>query len=1782
MAVDNGLKQASSNMFKTQKNSIYNELLPYAEDIKEEAEIHLSLIKENIGRSVLMKELRPGVLFWTAKLNKYITLYGFKFSKEDHLAFINLFFNLVTAEDMEMALVAKFSLMLTTLVKKKELLSRDDLVLPWRPLYELYNEITYGGNEQIGLVLLPTNIDGAVKNLIKACRVYFPAEATREMVAEWRPLMCPFDTTMSKAMQCFELFLPTILPPELHEHGFKVWFDELMTMWEACHNVPSWEVHLINLFARTAKDNIGYIDWQPYISMIFTRMIRSFNLPVGSRQIQVGRTNCSFDIGATAMWIAAMMGGGQPTVSYIHKMFQAMESYFHPSNTGRWILKLQRLMAKLTAGLVRRLNEERHQKRSWVPAIPAGHCLGEAEITEFVEAVKPVVMLSMFSKAGSGDCAGSLQNLSTVRPELVIPPLLEQLYPSLTTLTEPHRLVSTMNCVVAVSRSMLRTQERYSEGRHHFLPLLMLCLPGIDSNDIKKSMVTFQLISTFVTLVPLVDCSSAVQNRSDLSEEEKELCSATAGFEDFVLLFMDRCFELVRNSSVVAGSQHHTANAHDKMNAEESMLEVGISSTISAVLTQCSREIYDAAVQMLFNFVCNNVFEVAVAGKFVANMCRAATKSNPQVALKLFVPHFHKVIVQLTSGEDLKEEAADTELLWTLQLLCEDWCIEGDVDNLNISWHIPSVEEKQFAQEILDTFMQPAIARLNSVSDDTNLSRIELQEDLNLVLECLHGAGAMLPLLDGEPIYLAVLSYQGVQRDDFDTRWKSFHIVKKAMENKLMGNKRHIRALLIDRVVLQHERRIMDKSKFQFTDLHQRSLEDLFLLSTSRYSQVRARAQAVMSTVMHDFPHCYTRILPRTLALLKEDPDISHEQLKGALYILRGNVKSTCLATKHDWKVLSQVWPAIIEAQHSEKLSIIDMLDLLVDRISKNIDTLSLTVTVPDAVLQAAEKMWAHQPMPEQQTPEAAELTQAEARLQERNTENLKIYKTMIDKNVELLNDGKLRWRHYQVAVSFLTQLLREDERLPMHAVRVLVNNLNHDSLIVRKLCTSAMGAVLKQQKRTREKKEVDVTTGHFVATECPRESLMGTKPSQIATPACTPVPASTDCATPAETSESVATLGCPGSPPTPDAISDALTAAAEKGSKMAAGDRGSKMATAESESKMGASEEDTLPPLSQPNNDWLLLDMKDVPNTADSWRRCVMIDKTHLGYYCWPKPLMAHALNPERPPGARKRDDLDEEEIPLFDAMSDPVFIEKLVGFMSLEDRKGKDKFDARKYTFLKGIFRNYESALLGVLRPHIEKLAVDPHESSQRFSAECIAALMRGSKHWSWEQLDEMYSWLVPLLRLVIKNMTVETISDWGSCIATASESLDPKRLHWLFKVLMENPFHREADGSFMVTSHLYLLQAAIGQQEWKVKHLLSAMLEMIVPQLGNSYKNIRDRLGSTLGSVFLFEMELPHLTQTYCPSRAQFITSLMPQLQVLVSQQSTSPTTEVARDAEGDTSMCEVNEEERSKAVRVFETTLRWLQTSLARMHYSAPPEVFQLLPLVCQLENESTDEELKKECMLTLACLAQALLKPDVIPYVLKVIQQIMNGQSWRSKQSVLEYLQVMVFCNLFAVMQSRELVGCIHDIVLNMMTNEQLEVREMASVTLGGFLHCELFTMDADLLDKFRSWANTRIRRRGGRVALDQAGALVRRHAGVLGLCAYIEAHPYDVTALMPDVLMMLSNHVNDPQPIQVTARKALSNFRRTHYDNWQDHKLMFTDDQLAILTDLLVSPSYYA
>ena len=68
---------------------------------------------------------------------------------------------------------------------------------------------------------------------------------------------------------------------------------------------------------------------------------------------------------------------------------------------------------------------------------------------------------------------------------------------------------------------------------------------------------------------------------------------------------------------------------------------------------------------------------------------------------------------------------------------------------------------------------------------------------------------------------------------------------------------------------------------------------------------------------------------------------------------------------------------------------------------------------------------------------------------------------------------------------------------------------------------------------------------------------------------------------------------------------------------------------------------------------------------------------------------------------------------------------VTKLIGFLSLEERKGVDHFDARRFLMFKGLFRNYGDSFMHLFRPHLEKLVEQDQESAHRCAAEIIAGM-------------------------------------------------------------------------------------------------------------------------------------------------------------------------------------------------------------------------------------------------------------------------------------------------------------------------------------------------------------------------------------------------------------------------------------------------------------------------
>lgn len=1241
------------------------------------------------------------------------------------------------------------------------------------------------------------------------------------------------------------------------------------------------------------------------------------------------------------------------------------------------------------------------------------------------------------------DSAFALQHLSCMRPELVIPPLLEKLYASFDTVTEPHRLIASLQCAVSVARSMVSGGRFYPEGPSNVLPLLLASMPAIDANDVRKSIVTFQFISTFSTLIPIVDCSAAVDSRQDLSQVEYDLCLATAQLENFVLQFMDRCFALIENSAYEHRPERQD-NEGVRLNAEEGITEIGLSSTFSSILAQSSPKICEAILDKLYSFVANRIFETKVAGKLMSSMVGKAAKACPEMTCRKFIPHFSRLILALTETEDMTgDEKIDEELLFSLQLLSEivkcngqvlllyktelsqvlestlhltsrkgyalshallsntlrhlttlyllefkcsntiydddydyssgnlpirEWGIAGNINDLNVHFHVPSGDEMAFAHQLLETFVRKELNFLNgwaeNESSEDQVSRETLRKSLNLIYEALSGCSAVIPIWDGDEvilndspvqpakwriretgagyltfsgglnvretvarsmrrvlqkilktseddtkslnlvirIYHLLMFNYGMTKSDFDTRWKSFHMVKRALENKLVGMKKHIRPLILDRIMLQHELRIRNRGVSAFTTLHQEIMDDLVVLCVSHYSEVRQKAQETLNSYFGHFSFAYRLVVPPILQLISKGSDSNHESFKGALYVLLGK-RGRSILTVSDWETVRTIWLAVVDAKHSEKPSILKLLGAIREKVSKYFETITVEYNLPKSVASVASEAWSLGFKPQMDRPSDGELKSAQERIKRENCKNLDNYNQMVNGIVKLIDDHSLHWRFVDMAFSFLQVLIRFDLPYPTSGVRTMVNGLINDSLDIRKMCIGSMGAILSTQKRPHVKKVIE-------------------------------------------------------------------------------------------------------PPEGRNSNNWLQFNRNIDYSREEIWKSTPFIFKPYVGFYCYPKEGIKVIDFDNEPRVDRRRDDLSPGEQAVYDFFDSQENVDKLMKFLSLEEKKGSDKFNTKRFQMFKGLFINFGPVFMSKFEPLLKQFVKSPLESQQRCACEIMAGMMRGSRHWPFEENSRLKSFMTPLMTDALNNLTQETWGDWGTMCATCFEREDGRRISWMVNLISQDPLSfcasnhnsqqqncSSSDGqngvvpaavlekatAFHVSARIYCLLGVVQQLEWRAMSLLQYLTSYLLADqhLTQSFQVVRERIGVLLTNIFVYDVTSHSLPDTLslAPKRDEFIDIILPQLEPIMKDVEAKTGIE-----NGDSNTLVVLQSpERKAAGNLLKVISKWIIQNFSKNSCSASTGHFKVLPILCQAQSETNDEELMNEALFGVVVMSHTMLR-----------------------------------------------------------------------------------------------------------------------------------------------------------------------------------------------------------
>ncbi|TKA50864.1 hypothetical protein B0A49_13634, partial [Cryomyces minteri] len=582
--------------------------------------------------------------------------------------------------------------MFMVLTKRKHYLRPGkDLTLDWRPLYKELKVFVLPSESAAVLNFSNKRNPRTITKMCTFAQLYFDPKEIPAILDELLPF---FSTSSSETgfvvVGLLNLLLPTYQPPTddpklLPQHYLPTFFH----LWTLISRSRMMDTNAIDLISRLARDCLSAervpfsqhgIFTAEQSALIYTAILRLLDIPVGQATtpysstvdhsaglaVFLERDNRKHPVAHNiARWMVMSMSPAcldQPDsiLAHLEGLIQGVETFFHPSNSGVWTKNLSQLVYYLTDFFVMRWNREHNGEYE----VPEGRRLNEEVKTRFVLCLREVVFMGIYAKSVTAMTysLSALQSLAYLEPRLILPGALQRIYPAMQGLVEVHRTVSSIRALQMLSKTMARTKG----FRCHLTTMLGLALPGIDANDLDKTMHTLGFIQSVCYIIPFHDLTKEktlentdndegsgdtalavrwiteqverfevegpdveVDYEKELTDHDEELIlrSSTTGFAEFVSSFLGRVFILLQNlpdaSRVKSGSP------------EENVVNT-LPATFTPLLAALSPELYELALNKISQFVTNHV--VHQARDAMAFICNAVVKINPKVALARLLP----------------------------------------------------------------------------------------------------------------------------------------------------------------------------------------------------------------------------------------------------------------------------------------------------------------------------------------------------------------------------------------------------------------------------------------------------------------------------------------------------------------------------------------------------------------------------------------------------------------------------------------------------------------------------------------------------------------------------------------------------------------------------------------------------------------------------------------------------------------------------------------------------------------------------------------------------------------------------------------------------------------------------------------------------------------------------------------------------------------------------------------------------------------------------------------
>ncbi|PVU99770.1 hypothetical protein BB560_005447 [Smittium megazygosporum] len=562
-----------------------------------------------------------------------------------------------------------------------------------------------------------------------------------------------------------------------------------------------------------------------------------------------------------------------------------------------------------------------------------------------------------------------------------------------------------------------------------------------------------------------------------------------------------------------------------------------------------------------------------------------------------------------------------------------------------------------------------------------------------------------------------------------------------------------------------------------------------------------------------------------------------------------------------------------------------------------------------------------------------------------------------------------------------------------------------------------------------------------------------------------------------------------------------------------------------------------------------------------------------------------------------------------VFDVFSEPNFFENIFK-MILSHQKEIERFSYLNALFFSVLFSSLGNTALDLLKPILIDFSSDiTHSTKNKIIAEIISGLLLAFKEWPLKETEKVWSWLIPIFEKVLSNVPNDDIEVWSRALSfgLASAFKDPNRYLPLVKLLLVDSSLLSSDikPSFSnKLAHIKFVKMLIICFSWRITPLCYDFVDDLFSEDIISSKSLRDTGAECLvyfmdaesqTPLYTFEDFIESFSKPYYlndteiesgfKSRYENKKISKKQYEVLkkIGDLLAFPEQENSKDFFDNISMDGFATSRLCYDLKFGLRILLNIQNEISN-GYKTELVVMNIKKLFL-LFNQGLDDEISVLSFCIIEELMFRFLSPPAVNGISVKLLDILNDDSltWKIKSLGLNCLGCFTILNQYLIDDAvhASIVQFIVD-KLNGSHDNIIDSVKYSLTTIIPTLSKDAFDR---LLETFLKNLETpipKILHKNNKNTTQYNRILFEKRANVLGLSCIILAFPYTIPEWMPKALVSLADCVYSPTVISSVASATFKKFKQSRLDTWEFDRLKFSEDQLDLLSEVLVSASYYA